>query len=192
MRKTFIFNTKGLKGVNPGGGEGLEQLHDDACGAWGSTGAHRGGSGLVSGRSGGGRGALSLSRTAHSAHSRRVSSLSDSVGYSLSAQSTHGRGSGGTRGTVTARARRPRPRHAAPPIPPHTPRAHAPAVLTHQPPSSCRLVRFRPRRRTALAPSHVTNDTDRGVSGVHFSDPHPKALHDDETDTAYRPRLQKI
>ena len=102
------------------------------------------------------------------------------------------RGSGGTRGTVTARARRPRPRHAAPPIPPHTPRAHAPAVLTHQPPSSCRLVRFRPRRRTALAPSHVTNDTDRGVSGVHFSDPHPKALHDDETDTAYRPRLQKI
>ena len=24
VRKTFIFNTKGLKGVNPGGGEGLE------------------------------------------------------------------------------------------------------------------------------------------------------------------------
>ena len=184
VRKTFIFNTKGLKVVNPGGGEGLEQLHDEH-GAWGSTGAHRGGSGLVSGRSGGGRGALSLSRTAHSAHSRRVSSLSDSVGYSLSAQHSRQGIRGHARHGHCARAAAPPPARSTPHPAPHTAR---PRSRRLNPPTPQLVPPSRPR----TAPSHVTNDTDRGVSGVHFSDPHPKALHDDETDTAYRPRLQKI
>jgi hypothetical protein len=159
-----------------------------AYGAWGSTGAHRGGSSLVSGRSGGGRGALSLSRTAHSAHSRRVSSLSDSVGYSLSAQhSRRGDRRGHARHGHCARAAAPPPARSTPHPAPHTAR---PRSRRLNPPTPQLVPPSRPRVLTAS--SHVTNDTDRGVSGVHFSDPHPKALHDDETDTAYRPRLQKI
>ena len=136
-----------------------------AWGAWGSTGAHRGGSGLVSGRSGGGRGALSLSRTALSAHSRRVSSLSDSVGYSLSAQHSRQGIRGHARHGHCARAAAPPPARSTPHPAPHTAR---PRSRRLNPPTPQLVPPGRPR----TAPSHVTNDTRTEGSQVFISRTH--------------------
>ena len=177
--------------MNPGGGEGLEQLHDDAYGAWGSP--HRGAPRRVRSRlrseRGRQRGALPLADCAQRSLTARQLSLR--LSRVLTERTEHSRQGirGHARHGHCARAAAPPPARSTPHPAPHTAR---PRSRRLNPPTPQLVPPSRPRRRTALAPSHVTNDTDRGVSGVHFSDPHPKALHDDETDTAYRPRLQKI